>query len=117
MAIIDAATGLTGLAALIWFGMWMGLWARNGRLATINNVVFVQLLPMLLIGIASGLLVYAWIMPQLFGGNAAPRWMEWLPAVQAAVMALMWAGKDLFFFLWSRKKLHQQLRDRAARTS
>jgi hypothetical protein len=32
------------LAALMWFGMWMGLTSKNASMATLKTVVFVQVL-------------------------------------------------------------------------
>ena len=113
MATTHAATGLTGLTALIWFGMWMGLRAKNGRRATIYNILFVQLIPMLLVMILAGLLFAFSFTPWIVAGSSTQRLMEWFPLIQTAIMASLFIGKDLFFFVWSRKQLHAHYRERA----
>ncbi len=105
------------LVALWWFGMWMGLTTKNANLATLKTLLFVQIIPWFAISFAVGMLVPMLIIPSLIagGGGGAPTMvMTWFPLLSSAFTTALALAKDIGFILWSRKRLHAHLRDRAA---
>jgi len=105
------------LVALWWFGMWMGLTSKNANIATLKTLLFVQIIPWFAISFAVGMLAPMLIIPSLIkgGGGAAPSMMmTWFPLLSSAVTTALALAKDIGFILWSRGRLHAQLRDRAA---
>src|SRR6266568_6450727 len=112
-----ALTTIGNLIALCWFGMWMGLTSRNVALATLQTFAFVQVIPWFVITFAASMMIWAVMMPWLFksGFAQAPGWFAWWPLLTAALAALLSVGKDIGFFVWSRKRLYLAFRDAAAR--
>jgi hypothetical protein len=107
----------TNLVALWWFGMWMGLTSKNANIATLKTLLFVQIIPWFAISFAVGMLAPMLIIPSLIkgGGGAAPSTlMTWFPLLSSAFTTALALAKDIGFILWSRGRLHAQLRDRAA---
>src|SRR6266567_1176169 len=114
-----ALTTIGNLIALSWFGMWMGLTSRNVTLATLQTFAFVQVIPWFVIKFAASMMIWAVMMPWLFksGFAQAPGWFAWWPLLTAALAALLSVGKDIGFFVWSRKRLYLAFRDAAARNA
>jgi len=112
-----ALTAIANLIALCWFGMWMGLTSRNVALATLQTIAFVQVIPWFVITFAASLMSWWLLMPWLFKSGFArtPGWFAWWPLLSAALAALLSVGKDIGFFVWSRKRLYLAFRDAAAR--
>jgi hypothetical protein len=110
-----AVTLAGNLLAVFWFGMWMGMTSRTANLATLKTVVFVQIIPWFVITLASyvvlGFVTYRFARS---GTTLRPGWMmiSW-PLVMAVVGAALALAKDAGFILWSRKRLHSALRERA----
>jgi hypothetical protein len=107
-------TVAANLAALAWFGMWMGLTSKKTNLAALKTIVFVQIIPWFVIGFASVMII-----PLMFWwasvnkGNLTPQMMAWSPLLISGVAILLYLTKDLAFLLWARRKLYSELRDRA----
>ncbi len=103
-----ALTTIGNLIALCWFGMWMGLTSRNVALATLQTFAFVQVIPWFVITFAASLMSWWLLMPWLFKSGFAqtPGWFAWWPLLSAALAALLSVGKDIGFFVWSRKRLY-----------
>src|SRR6266700_257894 len=114
-----ALTTIGNLIALSWFGMWMGLTSRNVPLATLQTFAFVQVIPWFVLKFAASMMIWAVMMPWLFksGFAQAPGWFAWWPLLTAALAALLSVGKDIGFFVWSRKRLYLAFRDAAARNA
>lgn len=97
-----------GMAALGWFGMWMGLTNRKLTMAVIKTVVFVQVLPwiaqMFMMGF--GMAFIGVIMAKAFAsGGTMPFWIGMLPSMAFTL------GKNIFFIAWARKRLFTRFRD------
>ena len=95
----------------------MGLTSKSANIATLKTLLFVQIIPWFAISFAVGMLVPLLIIPSLItgGGGAAPsNLMTWFPLLSSALTTALALAKDIGFILWSRGRLHAQLRDRAA---
>jgi hypothetical protein len=90
---------VTGLLALAWFGMWMGLTSRRVTVAVIKAVVFVEILPWF--GFAFGQVLLTMTL-------ALAQWPSWIPAVLLGLAAV---GLDVFFIRFARARLRAQMRD------
>ena len=107
----------TNLVALWWFGMWMGLTSKSANIATLKTLLFVQIIPWFAISFAVGMLTPMLIIPGLIkgGGGTAPSMiMTWFPLISSAFTTALALAKDIGFILWTRGRLHTQLRERAA---
>jgi hypothetical protein len=110
---VSIAAGLvlsiTGLLALTWFGMWMGLTSRKLPVAVVKTLAFVWLIPSFALAFIQGLGMFAF---------SLARWPLWLAAV---IPALLKAGVDVGFILYARARLRTRFRlvvtepDRAGR--
>jgi hypothetical protein len=114
VAITHGVTALANLFALAWFGMWMGMTSKNASIATLKTLAFVQLIPWMAIGFASMMLTMLFLVPRLVKkvGNPAI-FFTWYPLINAAMLMLLSVGKDAAFVIWSRRKLHRDLRAQA----
>ncbi|MHB8522971.1 MAG: ABC transporter permease subunit [Limisphaerales bacterium] len=110
-------TVAANLAALGWFGMWMGLTSRTANSATLKTIVFVQVIPWFVIGFASAILLQLLLLPAMLrGGSGGPsRNFMFYPLLQSALVTVLSLAKDLGFALWARRKLHSEFRERAVR--
>lgn len=115
----DVVVTLANLAAVAWFGLWMGMTSRNALLATLKTIVFVQIVPWFVIMIASGLLVPIVLLPTLMKTGAASTsgaWFStWYPLLTTGLAACLALGKDFFFWRWSQRKLMRDFREQATR--
>jgi len=117
-----AASTAGNLVALCWFGMWMGMTSKSANLATLKTILFVQIIPALVIYVASAFLMMAVMMPYLWkltqtkSPTASFPWMTWYPLLSVALGATLSLAKDIGFFVWSRKKLFSSFREEAARS-
>jgi hypothetical protein len=76
----------------------------------------VQILPWMIIGIASALAVPLLLIPRLMRGNASgtmlsPIWFQLITLGSGTLLSLC---KDFGFFLWSRRRLYSEFRIRAS---
>ena len=116
---ISCATTLTvvaNLAAVAWFGMWMGLNSKSANLATLKTILFVQIIPWFGVTFASALAVPLLLLPRLFRGTPTgpSQFMFWYPLLTVAVTTALYLIKDIAFSLWARRKLYSEFRERAA---
>jgi len=119
-AVISVAGTLTvvaNLAALGWFGMWMGLNSKSSNMATLKTIVFVEIFPWFVVSFASALAVPLVLFPLMKGAATAPsRIMVWYPLITSGLATLLSLSKDIAFSLWARRKLYSEFRERATRT-
>lgn len=112
---------VVSLAAIAWFGMWMGLTSRNNNLATLKTLVFVQVIPWFVISFGSAMLVSLIMMPRLIkagmagSGPAGGGMMLWFPLLSTALSLLMSLAKDIGFIIFARSRLYRCYREEAAR--
>ena len=115
MGLVALITLVANLAALCWFGMWMGLTSKSFNIATLKTLGYVQIIPWLIVVFLS-----AFLLPLLFFSglnkwlsNGGSNVMNWYPFIYSTLTTVMLLGKDLVFVLWSRNKLSSELRRRA----
>jgi ABC-type transport system involved in multi-copper enzyme maturation permease subunit len=105
--IVSAAGSLvsfiTGLFALGWFGMWMGLTSKKASLAVIKTIVFVQVVPGVALTFLSGLLMF---------GMAFAQWPGWMPGV---ILTVVTVGVHGTFIMVARRHLFTRFRETVAR--
>jgi hypothetical protein len=94
----SAISGLMGLAALAWFGMWMGLTTRKPTIAILKTICFCSILP----GIVLGFAQVAIMIPISLSG--APLWL------MSLVYPALHVAKDIVFIAWARMKLLKDFR-------
>jgi hypothetical protein len=106
---------VANLAALSWFGMWMGLNSRNTNLATLKTIVFVQIIPWIVITFGATMCAAVLIMPRMIQGGAAPasQMTTWFPLITTALTTALVLAKDIAFVFWARRKLLAEFRERA----
>jgi hypothetical protein len=92
---------VANLAALSWFGMWMGLNSKSSNFATLKTIVFVEVIPWFVVMFASALLVPLILWPSLLGGvsTATSRIMVWYPLLTSGLVTLLVVVKDIAFYL------------------
>ena len=112
MTLVDWAADL---AALGWFGLWMGMTSKNLTLATFKTVVFVQVFPWIIISLLTLLVVATLSMSPMLRNSAMPSWLNtWITVIMTALPAGLTVAKDIGFVIWSRHQLCGALRRQAA---
>jgi len=104
-AVCSMLTTISGLIAVAWVGMWMGLVSKKANHAVIKAVVLVQGLPPIVLGFATFALQ---IGSNVMGGY----WAWWIPQL---IMSVVGIGVDIAFILYARRRLNRDLRLVAAR--
>jgi ABC-type transport system involved in multi-copper enzyme maturation permease subunit len=105
---------VTGLLAVTWFGMWMGLTSKKVNAAVIKTVVFVKVLPFL------AMIFFNWtLMFVVFasGSGFLARTIKvpmWVPGLITFLLAI---GGDVAFILVARRKLLKHFREIVARAA
>lgn len=112
VAALGAVSTAANLIALIWFGMWMGLTSKNGSIAALRTVLFVQVLPWLGISFAStsivGLLMFR---RAVSAGAPSNTLLMSFPLAMAGLAGVLSISKDAAFFLWARQRLYSSVRE------
>ncbi len=101
----NIVAGASGLVAVAWFGMWMGLRSRKPNHAILKTLVLVQVLPWL--GLMIGLIVL-----QLASNNWGGGFSYWFSQLVMLVVAV---AIDIAFIIVARRRLLRELREVAAR--
>jgi hypothetical protein len=115
MSVAGTLTVIANLAALSWFGMWMGLNSKNSNLATLKTIVFVQIIPWFGVSFASAMVVPLVLLPSLMKGVSTPtsQMMVWFPLITSGLATVLFLAKDIAFSFWARRKLYAEFRERA----
>jgi hypothetical protein len=115
MSLGSTLTAAANLLALAWFGMWMGLTSKSVNQATLKTITFVQIIPWFAVSFASALVVPLLLLAVLRKGipPAAAPMMTWAMLLQPAMTVLLNLAKDIGFWLWARRKLYSEFRERA----
>jgi hypothetical protein len=117
VALAGTLATAANLAALIWFGMWMGMNSKSANLATLKTIVFVQLIPSFVISFAAGLSLPLLLWSSGRGFMGGSNFTVWYPVVLSVVTTTLALGKDAGFIGWARKKLYSEFRERAGQAS
>ena len=118
ISVAGTLTFVANLAALCWFGMWMGLNSKNNNLATLKTIVFVQIIPWFVVSFASVMIVPLLVLLRLGKGvpSAMSQMMTWYPLLASGLATVLYLTKDIVFSLWARRKLYSEFRERAVRS-
>ncbi len=125
MALLNTLGTTANLAALLWFGMWMGLTSKNFSLATLKTFGFVQVIPSLIISFASMIFAAMVILPALSklsmqtgaaGGAATSTLFGWYPLLTMLGTCVLTVLKDVAFVAWARHRMNHSFRQQASRT-
>ena len=74
-------TFVTGLFALAWFGMWMGVTSKKINPAILKTLVLVDFLPAIVLTFLQGLLMFT---------AASARTSMWLPSLVPIIVQVSW---------------------------
>ena len=99
LAIVPIAF-VTGLFALGWFGMWMGLTSRKANVAVIKTLVFVKVIPSIALMFLQTLLMIA-----IGFGGRLPYW------ISTAVVGVLSIGANIVFIVIAQRKLLGQFHE------
>lgn len=108
--LVGTVTGVvwftSGLLAVAWYGMWMGMTTRKPSVAVLKTLAFAIVLPALALLFIQGMTM-AFLM--------YPGWRNvfpfWTASIFAAALNLI---KNLFFIFWSRQRLATRFCQQAA---
>jgi hypothetical protein len=116
MAAVTTLTALGNLAALSWFGMWMGLTSRTTNTATLLTLLYVQIIPWFVASFVVALSVPLLLLPTIFKGTSPTPgfFLIWFPLLTVGGQSIIYLGKDLFFILFARRRLLTRFRDSVA---
>jgi ABC-type transport system involved in multi-copper enzyme maturation permease subunit len=105
---------VTGLLAVAWFGMWMGVTSKKVNAAVMKTLVFVKVFPFMAMMFVNWMLMFV-----IFA--AGSRWLSgtnyvaiWVPELITFLLAI---GGDVAFTLLSRRKLLVNFREIVARAA
>jgi hypothetical protein len=105
---------ITGLLAVAWFGMWMGVTSKKVNTAVIKTVVFVKIFPFMAMLFLNWMLMFVIFAA---GSGFLSRTMNvpmWVPELITFLLAI---GGDVTFILVARKKLLVNFRETVARAA
>jgi ABC-type transport system involved in multi-copper enzyme maturation permease subunit len=108
-AVFSALTTLAGLAAVAWYGMWMGLTNRKTSVAVLKTICFVLVLPWIALIFITAFLSIAFAFARLAG---SPGLLLLVPTIIIGILAL---GKDWFFIWLARLNLRVHFREELTR--
>jgi len=114
--IVGAGVTMANFVAVIWFGLWMGLVSRNGLLATLKTIAFVQVLPTLVIWYASALVIPLIMLAAGGWGGSGGIWLaQWVTGIMWALATGLTLLKDWLFWRIARRNLTERFRATAVR--
>ena len=110
ISLAGSVVTVCNLAALVWFGMWMGLTSKSTNMASFKTILFVQVIPWFAISFAAMILTQLVLLPKIISGNtaAASNFMLLFPLITSAVSTVLYLTKDIFFIVWSRRNLYSE---------
>jgi hypothetical protein len=103
--VVQIVTFIGDLAAVAWFGMWMGVTSRKVAFAVLKTIAFVIVLPWLVIWFAQILFMFAMFSAFRTSWGVSP--IVFMTIV-GGVLAL---AKNGFFVWWPRHRLLTQFRE------
>lgn len=116
-ALAGTSVTLGNLAALGWFGLWMGLTSRNARFAMLKTIVFVQIVPWFVIAFVTVMIPLVVLPFGMVNANANSALTTWYPLLNLGLATGLPLAKDFFFIGLARRKLLKDFRALAGRTS
>ena len=109
MQVATVCTGVVklagNLAAVGWFGMWMGMTTRKTSLAIFKTVCFVVVLPAIALSFGQGMMM---------GMFMLAKWPFWMSIALSGVLSL---AKNIGFIILARQFLYTGFRDAMLRES
>jgi len=92
------------LAAVAWFGMWMGMTTRKTSLAVFKTICFVIVIPAIVLAFGQGMIMATLMVGKLMSF----RWPFWISIAIGGVLSL---AKNVFFIVLARQRLYNGFRD------
>jgi hypothetical protein len=110
-------TTIVNLVALGWFGMWMGMTSKNNNFAALKTLLFVQIVPLFVITLASAVLSFLVLMPGFIGvtSTRSASMGTWFPLLNVGFSTVMFLAKDAGFIVWARNRLDNSFREHATK--
>ena len=105
-AVAETLVTLANLAAVAWFGLWMGLTSKNARFATLKTLLLVQLVPGFVIVVAASLIsLFGLGSFQVRNATAGAGFQFAHPLFNLGLTTGMSLTKDVCFIWLARRKL------------
>lgn len=111
IAVLGVITYATNLAAISWFGAWVGMTTKNANIAILKTIAFVMIIPWFAISFAGGIATMIFIVPTFTRGTTPN--LTWLPLVTITVTSILRVVTDVVFIKASRTKLYGRFREQA----
>lgn len=92
------------LAAVGWFGMWMGMTTRKTSLAVLKTICFVIVIPAIVLAFGQGMIMATFMVGKLMMFH----WPFWINIATGGVLSL---AKNIFFIILARQRLYSGFRD------
>jgi ABC-type transport system involved in cytochrome c biogenesis permease component len=118
MAVVIAIAGVitygTNLAAISWFGAWVGLTTKNANIAILKTIAYVMVIPFFAISFAAGMISIMIMTPMFIRGATAN--VMWFQIVSVALTSVLRISVDAVFINSARKKLYSKFREEATKS-
>ncbi|MGZ5567848.1 MAG: ABC transporter permease [Limisphaerales bacterium] len=113
MAIAGVITYATNLAAISWFGAWIGMTTKNANIAILKTLAFVLVIPWFVISFVGGIATMLMFIPTFRGGFTGN--VMWFPLITVGVTSVLKVATDAAFITWARRKLYSNFREQATK--
>ena len=86
MAIAGVTTYATNLAAISWFGAWIGMTTKSANIAILKTLSFVLVIPWFVISFVGGIATMVMFIPTFRGGFTGN--VMWFPLISMGVTSV-----------------------------
>jgi len=114
ITVASVITYATNLAAISWFGAWVGMTTKNANIAILKTISFVMIIPWFVISFVGGIASMLFLVPAMTRGTTPN--FAWFPAITVAVTSVLKVATDVVFIKTARTKLYGRFREQAVQS-